>query len=52
MAVHYRYGRHRSAFLKGGYPRLQQELAGDVQRLWVRNLARDDRLIADHGRST
>ena len=45
-----RYGRHRSAFQKGGYPRLQQELAGDVQRLWIRNLARDDRLVADHGR--
>lgn len=29
---------------------LQAELALDVRRLWLRNLGRDDRLVADRGR--
>ena len=29
---------------------LQQELSEDVHRLWLRNLGRDDRLVADHSR--
>lgn len=44
------YGRHRTVFQHGGYPALQQELNKDLTRLWQRNLGRDDRCIADHGR--
>eukprot|EP01026_Neomeris_dumetosa_P042507 TRINITY_DN35465_c0_g1_i4.p1 TRINITY_DN35465_c0_g1~~TRINITY_DN35465_c0_g1_i4.p1 ORF type:complete len:179 (+),score=32.88 TRINITY_DN35465_c0_g1_i4:361-897(+) len=44
------YGRHRTKFREGGWEGLQLELAKDVQNLWIRNLGRDDRLIADHGR--
>lgn len=34
-----------------GWQGLQQELALDMQRLWQRNLGRDDRLVADTSRS-
>ena len=33
-----------------GYTGLQQELELDMQRLWRRNLGRDDRIIADTSR--
>ncbi|KAH9322257.1 hypothetical protein KI387_016896, partial [Taxus chinensis] len=29
---------------------LQEEMKIDVQRIWKRNLGRDDRCIADHGK--
>uniref|UniRef100_A0A7S1UVW3 Asparagine synthetase domain-containing protein n=1 Tax=Grammatophora oceanica TaxID=210454 RepID=A0A7S1UVW3_9STRA len=41
------YGRHRKAAEQG---RLEEELQIDMDRLWERNLGRDDRLVADHGR--
>ncbi len=44
------YGRHRTTFLRGGYPALTEELNIDLSRLWLRNLGRDDRCISDHGR--
>lgn len=44
------YGRHRTAFRNGGWPGLAGELQLDMSRLWLRNLGRDDRLVADHGR--
>jgi asparagine synthetase B (glutamine-hydrolysing) len=44
------YGRHRTRFRAGGWDGLAEELALDVGRLWQRNLGRDDRLVADHGR--
>ena len=44
------YGRHRTAFKFGGLARLQSELEIDMRRLWLRNLGRDDRIIADNGR--
>jgi asparagine synthetase B (glutamine-hydrolysing) len=51
------YGRHRTVFRKaeeesigGGWAALSAEMRLDVRRLWVRNLGRDDRLVADHGR--
>lgn len=44
------YGRHRKAFERGGWEELQQELQIDQSRFWERNLGRDDRIVADHGR--
>ena len=51
------YGRHRTVFRKAdesstgsGWAALSAEMRLDVRRLWVRNLGRDDRLVADHGR--
>lgn len=44
------YGRHRTKFREAGWQGLGDELALDVKRLWLRNLGRDDRLVADHGR--
>ncbi|PNH02542.1 PHD finger protein ALFIN-LIKE 1 [Tetrabaena socialis] len=44
------YGRHRTRFRSCGPAGLSSELEVDVRRLWVRNLGRDDRLVADWGR--
>jgi asparagine synthetase B (glutamine-hydrolysing) len=44
------YGRHRTAFRRGGLETLGQEMQKDVCRIWRRNLGRDDRLMSDHGR--
>ncbi|CAN0040905.1 unnamed protein product, partial [Discosporangium mesarthrocarpum] len=44
------YSRHRNAYRKGGKASLVEELRLDQGRLWKRNLGRDDRCIADHGR--
>jgi asparagine synthetase B (glutamine-hydrolysing) len=44
------YGRHRTSFNRGGWSALDQELDMDIRRLWIRNLARDDRLISYHGK--
>ncbi len=44
------YGRHRTSFRVGSWQGLGREMELDVKRLWLRNLGRDDRLVADHGR--
>eukprot|EP00803_Ostreobium_quekettii_P010644 evm.model.scf_78.13 EVM.evm.TU.scf_78.13 scf_78:150143-155524(-) len=44
------YVRHSTRFREGGWKALGAELRLEVERLWIRNLGRDDRLIADHGR--
>lgn len=46
------YGRHRTAFKHRGWEGLQNELQLDVERLWRRNLGRDDRCCCCHGRET
>ncbi|PVV00727.1 hypothetical protein BB560_004876 [Smittium megazygosporum] len=44
------YSRHRKAFEMGGIKQLSTEIKFDVERISKRNLGRDDRIIADHGR--
>jgi len=44
------YGRHRSVYNKGGYEALRAELEMERERLWTRNLGRDDRVIASNGK--
>ncbi|CAJ1431666.1 unnamed protein product, partial [Effrenium voratum] len=44
------YSRHRTARAKRGAEGTRSEMLKDLQRLWTRNLGRDDRIIADHGR--
>ena len=44
------YGRHRTTFQRGGYDALAEELKMEVNRLWKRNLGRDDRCLSDHGK--
>lgn len=44
------YGRHRTTYQRGGYEALRMELQMEVNRLWTRNLGRDDRCLSDHGK--
>ncbi|XP_022149042.1 asparagine synthetase domain-containing protein 1 isoform X2 [Momordica charantia] len=44
------YGRHRTKFRQGGWHLLNEEMKLDIQRIWKRNLGRDDRCIADNGK--
>lgn len=44
------YTRYRSAFNTGGIEATQKELNVDMDRLWSRNLGRDDRILSDRGR--
>ncbi|PKA53960.1 hypothetical protein AXF42_Ash011440 [Apostasia shenzhenica] len=44
------YGRHRTVYKHGGWRALHEEMRLDMQRIWKRNLGRDDRLISDHGK--
>jgi asparagine synthetase B (glutamine-hydrolysing) len=44
------YGRHRTAWNRGGFEELQNELNIDLNRLWERNLGRDDRVLSDTGK--
>ncbi|XP_024393279.1 uncharacterized protein [Physcomitrium patens] len=44
------YGRHRTKYRLGGWAALQAEMRIDMQRIWKRNLGRDDRCMADLGK--
>ncbi|KAF9454906.1 hypothetical protein P691DRAFT_799912 [Macrolepiota fuliginosa MF-IS2] len=46
------YGRHRSAFNSGGWPAVVDELQLEIDRIPMRNLGRDDRIISSHGKET
>ncbi|XP_023767251.1 uncharacterized protein LOC111915848 [Lactuca sativa] len=44
------YGRHRTKFRESSWGGLNEEMKLDMQRIWKRNLGRDDRCIADNGK--
>lgn len=44
------YARHRTARARRGADGVRAEMLKDLERLWTRNLGRDDRIVADHGR--
>ncbi|KAK9090903.1 hypothetical protein Sjap_024080 [Stephania japonica] len=44
------YGRHRTKYKQGGWFQLHEEMRLDMQRIWKRNLGRDDRCISDNGK--
>jgi len=44
------YGRHRSAYARGSWQVLQSELNKDFNRIWKRNLGRDDRVLSSSRR--
>ena len=46
------YGRHETRSKQGGFEGLRSEMMLDLERLWTRNLGRDDRVLADHARDT
>ncbi|PVG04748.1 hypothetical protein CPB86DRAFT_721197 [Serendipita vermifera] len=46
------YIRHKNAFKHGQWQGLLDELQLDVDRIHTRNLGRDDRIIASHGKET
>ncbi|KAJ3759599.1 asparagine synthase-domain-containing protein [Lentinula raphanica] len=46
------YGRHRSAYNSGGWAAVIEELQLEIDRIPIRNLGRDDRVISSHGKET
>lgn len=44
------YGRHKTKFRNKSWLGLHEEMKLDVQRIWKRNLGRDDRIISDNGK--
>ncbi|KAK9676051.1 hypothetical protein RND81_11G050500 [Saponaria officinalis] len=44
------YGRHRTKYRSSSWLGLHDEMKLDMQRIWKRNLGRDDRCIADNGK--
>ncbi|KAI8022028.1 Asparagine synthetase domain-containing protein 1 [Camellia lanceoleosa] len=44
------YGRHRTKYRNASWLGLHEEMKLDMQRIWKRNLGRDDRCIADNGK--
>ena len=44
------YGRHRTAYDLRSWTGLQAEMEMDFERIWHRNLGRDDRCISDRGK--
>lgn len=44
------YGRYKTKFRNGSWLALHEEMKLDMQRIWKRNLGRDDRCIADNGK--
>ena len=44
------YARYKTAFLRGGAKTMEQEMRLDLDRIWHRNMGRDDRVISATGK--
>ena len=44
------YSRYKTAGIKGGIPALKAEMSLDLDRIWHRNMGRDDRAISVNGK--
>ncbi|KAJ8774710.1 hypothetical protein K2173_017156 [Erythroxylum novogranatense] len=44
------YGRHKTKYRCGSWRGLHEEMKLDMQRIWKRNMGRDDRCISDNGK--
>ena len=44
------YARYKTAFERGGSKEMEAEMSLDLDRLWHRNLGRDDRVISSTGK--
>lgn len=45
------YSRHRGRFTTGGWLALLEEIEMEIARIHTRNLGRDNRILAHHGRA-
>ena len=43
------YSRYKGSFTRGGYEELAKEMSKDIDRIWMRNFGRDDRVCSDNG---
>jgi asparagine synthetase B (glutamine-hydrolysing) len=44
------YSRYKTASIKGGVQGLEDEMTLDLERIWHRNMGRDDRVISSNGK--
>ena len=44
------YARYRTAYLRGGAEEMEDEMSLDIDRIWHRNMGRDDRVISSTGK--
>ena len=44
------YARYKTSFERGGEKEMEEEMAMDLDRLWHRNMGRDDRAISANGK--
>ena len=44
------YSRYKTAYVNGGVAQMEQEMSLDLDRIWHRNMGRDDRVISACGK--
>ena len=44
------YGRYKTAAVRGGISAMKEEMSLDLDRIWHRNMGRDDRVISVNGK--